>query len=113
MIEYIVQAASRLHTVQTGEHPIFSSLSYMFSDVKVLNTSTIADSTSSENASTTGTFNTVSNATEIGGEDAQTALKDGGVVVADPPTANTSLGLDVQCVLFPPLSIAFLRPIHA
>jgi hypothetical protein len=81
----------------------------MFSDTKVVNTSTIANSTG-----TTGARNATATA-ELGGEDAQTAVENGSVALANQPTANTSLGLNVECVLFPPLSTAFffLRLIHA
>jgi hypothetical protein len=75
-----------------------------FSDTKVVNTS-IADST--------GKNGTTDTAAEIGGEDAQKAVENGELVLADAPTAKNSLGLDVWCVLFPPLSIAFPRLIHA
>jgi hypothetical protein len=80
----------------------------MFFDTMVMNTSTIANSTG-----TTGTTTNTTATAEIGGEDAQTAVQNGGVAIANPPTANTSLGLNVECVLSPPLTTAFLQLIHA
>jgi hypothetical protein len=81
----------------------------MSSDTKVVNTSTFSDSTGTTGTTGTDTATAEIGGAEIGGEDAQKAVENGGLVLADAPTAKNSLGLDVcGCVLFPLMSIAFL-----